>query len=57
MKDNSRSLMMKANVIVLTYDNQFKTEYDELIEPKNVNQCVMVLMKNVTTTTIGDSFF
>jgi hypothetical protein len=41
MKNNSRSLTMKVNLIVLTYDNQFKTKYDELIEPKNINQFVM----------------
>jgi len=41
MKNNSRSLIVKVNLIILIYDNQYLKKYNELIEPKNVNQFVM----------------
>ncbi len=36
------------NVFLL--DNNFRTKYEQLFEVYNGGQCVMVLIKNVTTT-------
>jgi hypothetical protein len=38
---------------ILTFGNNFRTKY-ELLEAYNGSQCVMVLIKNVTTTLKGD---
>jgi len=39
---------------ILTFGNNFRTKYEQLLEAYNGNQCVMVLIKNVTTTLKGD---
>jgi hypothetical protein len=41
---------------VFVFGNQFKIEYDQLVEAKNSSQCVMVLVKNVTTIKINNRF-
>jgi hypothetical protein len=41
---------------VLTFANNFKTKYDQLLEVYNGGQCVMLLIKNVTTTSKGDQY-
>jgi len=33
------------------FGSSFKTKYEQLVKIKNVGQCVMVLVKIVTTTT------
>ncbi len=37
------------NQNVLVLGNQFKIEYNQLVEAKNYGRCAMVLVKNVTT--------
>jgi hypothetical protein len=56
MKDNLWLLIMKVNLKkdVFTFGSLFKTIYDELVEIKNVGHYAMVLVKNVTPTTMGD---
>ncbi len=56
MKNNLWLLIMKVNLIkdVFIFGSLFKTIYDKLVEIKNVGQCVMVLVKNVIATTMGD---
>jgi len=44
------------NQNVFAFGSLFKTKYDQLIKIKNVGQCAMVLVKNVTTTTTNDRF-
>jgi len=39
---------------ILTFGNNFRTKYEQLFEAYNGSQCVMVLIKNVTTTLKGD---
>jgi len=39
---------------VIILDNNFKIEYEQLLELYNGGQCIMVLFKNVTTTSKGD---
>ncbi len=41
---------------VLVFGNQFKIEYDQLVEAKTSSQCVMVLVKNGTTIKINNRF-
>jgi hypothetical protein len=41
---------------VFVFGNQFKIEYNQLVKAKNSSQCVMVLVKNVTTITINNQF-
>jgi hypothetical protein len=50
--------MVKTNSIKMffAFGDQFRIEYNLLLEVKNANQCVMVLMKNVTTISKGDQF-
>ncbi len=35
---------------VLTFHNNFRTEYEQQLKAHNGGQCVMVLIKNVTTS-------
>jgi hypothetical protein len=35
---------------VFAFGNNFKTEYEKFLKPYNEGQCVMVLIKNVATT-------
>jgi hypothetical protein len=35
---------------IIALGNNFKTKYEQLLEAYNGGQCVMVLIKNVTTT-------
>jgi hypothetical protein len=44
------------NQDVLTLANNFRTKYDQLFEAYNGGQCVMLLIKNVTTTSKGDQY-
>jgi hypothetical protein len=44
------------NQNILVLGNQFRIEYDQLVEAKNYGRCVMVLVKNVTTTIISNQF-
>jgi hypothetical protein len=39
---------------VLTFDNNFKTKYEQLFKMYNGGHCEMVLIKNVTTKIKGD---
>jgi hypothetical protein len=41
---------------ILTLGNNFKIYYDQLLEAYNGGQCVMLLIKNVTTTSKGDRY-
>jgi hypothetical protein len=41
---------------IFTLCNNFKTKYEQLFEAYNGGHCVMVLIKNVTTTTKGDQY-
>ncbi len=43
---------------VLVLGNNFRTEYEQLLEAYNGDQCAMVLIKNVTTITTskGDQY-
>jgi hypothetical protein len=41
---------------ILALGNNFKTEHDQLLEAYNGGQCVMLLIKNVTTTSKGDQY-
>jgi hypothetical protein len=36
--------------------NNFRTKYEQLLEVYNGGQCVMVLIKYVTTTSKGDQY-
>jgi hypothetical protein len=45
---------IKFDKDVLVFGNQFRIEYDQLVETKNYSQCVMVLVKNVTTIKINN---
>jgi hypothetical protein len=56
MKNNLWLLIMKVNLIkdIFIFGSTFKIIYDELVEIKNVGQCVIVLVKNVIATTMGD---
>jgi hypothetical protein len=36
---------------ILTFGNNFKIEYEQLLEMYNEGHCAMVLIKNVTTIT------
>ncbi len=39
---------------VFALDNNFKIDYDQLLEAYNEGQCTMLLIKNATTTSKGD---
>jgi hypothetical protein len=39
---------------VLAFVNNFKTEYERLLEAHNGGQCAMFLIKNLTTTKKGN---
>jgi hypothetical protein len=39
---------------IIAFGNNFKIEYEQLLEAYNGSQCVMVLIKNVTTTSKGN---
>ncbi len=39
---------------VFAFGNNFRIEYDQLFEAYNEGQCVMLLIKNVTTTSKGN---
>jgi len=41
---------------VFIFGNNFKMKYEQLLEAYNGSQCVMVLIKNVTTTIKGDQY-
>jgi hypothetical protein len=41
---------------VLVLSNNFRIKYDQMFEAYNGNQCVMILIKNVTTTLKGDQY-
>ncbi len=41
---------------VFAFGNNFRIEYDQLLELYNGGQCVMLLTKNVTTTSKGDRY-
>ncbi len=41
---------------VLALGNNFRTKYDQLLEAYNGGQCVMLLIKNVATTSKGDRY-
>jgi hypothetical protein len=41
---------------VFVLGNNFKTKYEELLEAYNEGQCVMVLIKNVTTASKEDQY-
>jgi hypothetical protein len=41
---------------VLIMGNNFKLEYEELLEAYNRRQCAMVLIKNMVATSKGDQF-
>ncbi len=58
MKNNLWLLIMKVNLIkdIFIFGSMFKIIYDKLVEIKNVGQCVIVLVKNVIPTTMGDWF-
>lgn len=43
--------------IVLIFSNQFKIEYDQLVEAKKFNQCVMVLVKNMIAIIVDNQSF
>jgi len=43
--------------IVFAFSDQFKTKYDQLVEAKNFNQCVMVLVKNVIAIIVDNWSF
>jgi len=42
--------------VVFTFGNNFKTQYEQLLQAYNGGHCGMVLIKNVTTTTKGDRY-
>ncbi len=44
------------NQDVITFCNNFKTKYDQLLEAYNGDQCVMLLIENVTTTSKRDQY-
>jgi hypothetical protein len=44
------------NQNVLVLGNQFRIEYDQLVEAKDYGQFAIMLVKNVTTTIISDRF-
>jgi hypothetical protein len=61
IKDNKgEKQLLKANgegvfdQNILTFGNNFRTKYEQLLQAYNGSQCVMVLIKNVTTTLKGD---
>ncbi len=39
---------------ILTFGNNFRTKYEQLLEVYNGSQSAMILIKNVTTTLKGD---
>jgi hypothetical protein len=39
-----------------TLGNNFKTKYEQLFQAYNGGQCVMVLIKNMATTSNGDQY-
>jgi hypothetical protein len=39
---------------VIIFGNNFKIQYEQLLEAYNGSQCVMVLINNATTTSKGD---
>jgi hypothetical protein len=41
---------------VLTMGNNFKLEYEQLLEAYNKGQCAMVLIKNMVATSKGNQF-
>ncbi len=41
---------------ILTFGNNFKTEYEQLLKTYNGGRCVMVLIKNVAITSKGDQY-
>jgi hypothetical protein len=41
---------------ILAFGNNFRTKYDRLLEVYNGSQCVMLLIKNVTTTSKKDRY-
>ncbi len=50
--------MEKVNLTktFLALGNNFRTKYDQLLEAYNGSQCVMLLIKNVITTSKGDQY-
>jgi hypothetical protein len=44
------------NQDIFAFESSFKTDYDQLVKIKNVNQCAMVLVKDVIATTTSDQF-
>ncbi len=45
----------KQNILI--FGNNFKIEYEQLLEMYNGGQCVMVLFKNMMTTSKGKLIF
>ncbi len=45
------------NQDIITFGINFRTKYDQLLEVYNGGQCVMLLIKNVTTISKGDQYF
>ncbi len=41
---------------VFALGNNSRVEYDQLLKAYNEGQCVMLLIKNVTTTSKGDQY-
>ncbi len=41
---------------VFTFSNNFKIEYEQLLETYNEGHCAMVLIKNVTIITKGNQY-
>jgi hypothetical protein len=44
------------NQNILVLGNNFRTKYDQLFEAYNGSQCVMLLIKNMITTSKGDQY-
>lgn len=41
---------------VLAFTDQFKVEYEQVVEAFNNGLCVMILFKNIATTKSGDKY-
>jgi indole-3-glycerol phosphate synthase len=41
---------------IVVLNNNFRVEYDQLLEAYNGGQCAMLLIKNVITTSKGDQY-